>query len=306
MQALVFSIVVPTYERLQHVGVLLTALTRLDFAKQAFEVIVVDDGGTCDLEPVRAHNEGLNLRIVTQAHAGPAHARNSGAACATGCYLVFIDDDCVPDRGWLNELHAMLHRSPEHLIGGQVINAAGDNRFSNASQHISDCLHRHFNCNLPRQAKFFPSNNIAMSAGLFQSVGGFHLGFPLAGGEDREFCQRWLRLGFGLTYAPAAIVRHHHRLTFGSYWRQHFAYGRGACIFRRLARKRGEAVSFERLAFYRRLFASPAHDSATAKAGRAFLIAISQLAVASGYLRASLSANHSLPAIEKPSVRSTT
>jgi GT2 family glycosyltransferase len=292
MQAPVFSIVVPTYQRRQHVEILLEALAWLDFDKEAFEVIVIDDGGSSNdggessnLEPVRARFPGLNLRFVTQVHAGPAAARNRGAACAQGRYLAFLDDDCVPDCDWLVELLAMLRRFPDHLIGGRIENFALDNRFSRASQHITDCLHSHFNCDSTQQPQFFQSTNIAMSATLFRAVGGFHLAFPSAGGEDREFCHRWLRLGFGLAYAPAAIVHHNHRLTLGSYWRQHFAYGQGACIFRRVVRQRGDAVPFERLAFYRRLLAWPGGD--------AFLIAISQLAVAGGYLRALLSANRS-------------
>jgi GT2 family glycosyltransferase len=290
----VVSVVVPTYLRPDKVVDLLGALQSLDFAKEAFEVIVVNDGGPSNLEPLCACAAGLNLRMVTQAHAGPARARNRGAACASGRYLVFSDDDCVPDRDWLNEFLAVLDRFPEHLVAGRVVNAALANRFSCASQQIADYLHGYFNDNLGH-ARFFPSNNIAMSAKLFQSVGGFHSGFPLAGGEDREFCHRWHRRGFPMTYAPAAIVHHTHYLTLKSYWRQHFGYGRGARIFRSLARETGDPVSFERLAFYRGLLASRARDSDQAR--HALLIAISQAAVASGYLRETLHASRP-PAVE--------
>ena len=40
--------------------------------------------------------------------------------------------------------------------------------------------------------RFLPSNNLAVSAKRFHEAGGFDAGFPLAGGEDREFCRRWL------------------------------------------------------------------------------------------------------------------
>jgi GT2 family glycosyltransferase len=279
-------VIVPTYRRPQGLGVLLRALHSLHFAKEAFEVIVVDDGESSNLEALSNSLAGLNLRCISQAHTGPARARNRGAACASGRYLAFTDDDCIPDPNWLNELLAVLDHSPEHLVGGQVVNAAVDNRFSSASQQISDYLLRYLN-NDPRHPVFFLSNNIAMSAKLFHSVGGFHTSFPVAGGEDREFCHRCLRLGFGMTYAPAAIVHHNHRLTFTSYWRQHFGYGLGARTFRSLAKKTGHTVSFESLAFYRGLLASRATDSP--RAHHAFLIALSQLAVATGYARETLS-----------------
>lgn len=245
-------------------------------------MIVVDDSESCNPGRLRARFTNLNLRVVTQPHAGPAHARNRGATCAMGRYLAFTDDDCVPDRHWLTELLAALDRFPEHLIGGPVLNGVCDNRFSSASQHITDSLLSHFNGGHARQPTFFLSSNIAMSANLFQCSGGFHSAFAAAGGEDREFCHRWLRLGFSLTYAPAACVHHNQRLTFRSYLRQQFNYGRGAYVYRRLAQENGHPVPFERMVFYWRLLVSPDHASRTA--GRLLLVALSQLAVASGYV----------------------
>jgi GT2 family glycosyltransferase len=287
----VFSIIVPTYQRPQTLEILLESLRSLDFAKEAFEVIVVDDGGTSQLESLRSRAGDLNLRLVTQAHTGPARARNRGAACAVGQYLAFTDDDCLPDRNWLNELLAVLQRFPEHLVGGWILNFAVDNPFSSAAQQISDYMHSYFNASPTRSASFFPSSNIAVSARRFRSVGGFHAGFPMAAGEDREFCHRWLRLGHSMTFAPAAIVYHNHRLTLAGYWRQQFRYGRGARLFRRLVKGSGDPVSFERLSFYAGLLRSRPQEPN--KSGHAFLIAISQLAVASGYFWETLSASHS-------------
>jgi GT2 family glycosyltransferase len=51
---------------------------------------------------------------------------------------------------------------------------------------------------------------------------------PYAAGEDREFCDRWLRHGYRMAYVPKATVYHAHELTFCTFWRQHFGYGRGA------------------------------------------------------------------------------
>jgi GT2 family glycosyltransferase len=303
----VFSIIVPTYQRPQNLEILLESFRSLDFAKEAFEVIVVDDGGSSQLESVRSRAGDLNLKLVTQEHAGPARARNLGAAGAEGQYLAFTDDDCLPDRNWLNELLALLQRFPEHLVGGLILNLAVDNPFSSAGQQISDYINRYFNDG--QVASFFPSSNIALSARLFHSVGGFHAGFPMAAGEDREFCHRWLRLGHSMTFAPAAIVYHNHRLTFAGFWRQQFRYGRGARLFRRLAKGSGDPVSFERLAFYAGLLRSRPQEPG--KSGHAFLIAISQLAVATGYFwemltADSLAADPPIITAVQPSVRQVT
>lgn len=92
-----FSIVVPTYRRPQALRRCLAALSRLDYPRERFEVLVVDDGSDESPEPIVTEARGtVNARLIQQDHAGPARARNRGAAEATGTFLAFTDDDCEP------------------------------------------------------------------------------------------------------------------------------------------------------------------------------------------------------------------
>ena len=43
----------------------------------------------------------LPVRLLIQAPAGPAKARNRGAEEAHGRWLAFLDDDCEAAPGWL-------------------------------------------------------------------------------------------------------------------------------------------------------------------------------------------------------------
>src|SRR5262245_37328532 len=93
----VFSIVVPTYQRPDQLTMCLQSLTFLDYPRSNFEVIVVDDGSEMPPETVvAAFHDRLDVTLLTQPHAGPAQARNTGAAHAKGAFLVFTDDDCTP------------------------------------------------------------------------------------------------------------------------------------------------------------------------------------------------------------------
>ena len=56
--------------------------------------------------------------------------------------------------------------------------------------------------------------------------------YPLAAGEDRDWCARLVGSGRTLAFEPAALVRHHQELTAAGFWRQQVRYGRGAYRFR--------------------------------------------------------------------------
>ena len=253
----VFSVVIPTYNRPQYLERCLTALATLDYPRDRFEVIVVDDGSSPPIAPAAEPFQArLALTLIRQDNGGPAKARNTGAAHAKGQYLVFTDDDCQPHPPWLRTLEAELQAQPSALVGGYTVNALPDNLFSTASQVLIDYLYDYYNQR--HQPSFFASNNFAMAADQFRRLGGFDTSFPLAAGEDREFCDRWLQHGLPLAYAPAAQVSHTHHLSLRRFWRQHFNYGRGAyCFHQARARRASGEVKVEPLSFYWRLLTYP-------------------------------------------------
>jgi len=165
------------------------------------EVVVVDDGSPAPLaEIVDPFQKQLNVKLVVQRQAGPAAARNAGAAHAHGQFLAFTDDDCAPESGWLNHLAKGLRQNPAAAVGGRTLNALDDNVYSAASQWLIDYMYDYYNAAQPAP-KFFTSNNLALPAAAFRELGGFDTSFPLAAGEDRELCDRWrFRGGELLTY----------------------------------------------------------------------------------------------------------
>jgi glycosyltransferase involved in cell wall biosynthesis len=287
------SIIVPTRNRRGKIEKCLRALADQTYPHDRFEVIVVDDGSDAPLSttilPFCAH---MQLRLVEQKNAGPARARNAGAKHAAGRLLVFTDDDCEPTPGWLAALYGQFLRWPDRAIGGETINALPENAYSSASQLLVDYLYEYYGAGAAGAdgtaagPPFFTSNNLAVPAALFHDVGEFDSSFPLAGGEDREFCDRWQERGYRLLRAPDAIVRHSHRLSFATFWRQHMNYGRGAFHLRKArASRHRDAIRLEPFTFYGRLLMYPA------RAGRSetklllmTLMFVSQVANAMGFV----------------------
>jgi GT2 family glycosyltransferase len=276
-----FSIIIPTYERPAQLATCLEAVARLDYPLERFEVIVIDDGSdTPPEELVTSFRTRIDVQLLIAEHAGPAAARNLGAKRARGDCFAFTDDDCRPERGWLRALGARYQTEPEHLIGGRTLNALPQNIYSATSQAIIDVVYEHFN--RAGAAHFFASNNLAVPAEGFRSIGGFDERFITS--EDRDLCDRWLHQGYKMEYAPEALVHHAHPLTLDTLWRQHFGYGRGAFHFHRARRQRGAERFRPDGSFYFKLLS---HPSSTEKRSKALaltsLLLWTQLASTSGF-----------------------
>jgi GT2 family glycosyltransferase len=263
----------------------LQSLARLDYPRDRFEVIVVDDGSPSPPEDlVDSFRGGLDVTLLRQPHAGPAAARNAGAARASGDYLAFTDDDCAPAADWLKALAARFVPTPGHGVGGRTVNALPENLFSTASHQLIGYLYDYYNAE-PGGARFLASNNLALPAEGFRAAGGFDTTFPRAAGEDREFCDRWRHYGYRLTYAPEAVVYHAHALSFHHFWRQHFGYGSGAYHFHQLRASRAqERIRFEPMAFYLSPLRYPfSHERGWRALALAGLLVVSQVANAAGF-----------------------
>ena len=257
IMSLTFSVVVPTFNRPAALRACLEALANIEYSKDEWEAIVVDDGGSQPLDAViRDFSARLPLRFLRQENAGPAAARNRGAQEARGQFLAFTDDDCAPDKLWLRHLQEALQRHPQTLIGGHTLNALRDNSYAGASQLLIDYLYEQWN-ERAGTAQFFASNNMAMNRAAFLQLGGFDTTFTRAASEDREWCERWIASGRELFYAPKATIRHAHNLTLRSLWRQHFAYGSGAWQFHQARAARGGQFWKPRLSFYSGLLRYP-------------------------------------------------
>jgi len=231
-----FSVIIPTLNRPLELAECLRALSEMEYPRERFEVIVVDDGGTFPLaETLTKYGGGAKISTLRQACMGPGVARNSGAAISRGRYLAFTDDDCIPAPDWLSAIEKTLRSDKHLLVGGRVLNALPDNPYATASQIIVDFVNAYYRSgrDCPR---FFATNNVAMHAETFRKLGGFAAAFRTS--EDRDFCDRWLAAGYRLVYAPDAVIHHAHRLNLQSFWKQHMGYGRGAWRFYRAYRSR--------------------------------------------------------------------
>lgn len=121
------TVVLCTYNRADRVAEPIEAV--LAEAEVALELVVVDDGSTDATPTTLAGFDDLRLRVLRRPNGGLCRARNTGLAAARGRWTVFLDDDDVPEPGWLATL-AGLARQPGvgvSCCGGTIVD--GDGRF---------------------------------------------------------------------------------------------------------------------------------------------------------------------------------
>ena len=88
------------------------------------EVIVIDNNSNDATRQVVAEYTSLEnpeFRYLLEKRPGKSRALNAGIREARGEILAFTDDDCVPDRGWVENILKEFDSDPElSILGGRV------------------------------------------------------------------------------------------------------------------------------------------------------------------------------------------
>jgi GT2 family glycosyltransferase len=221
------SIVIPTFNRKQRLGRVLSALSVQTAAPSSFEVVVVDDGssdGTADW--LQSQSFPFALRVVRQANAGPARARNTGIDAAERPLLLFIDDDVVPSPELVGE-HLRCHEREQDVV---VIGPLGTlphyaQPWVAWEQERIDRQYRDMENGVwePTFRQFW-TGNASVARAHVRAVGGFDNDFLR--GEDVELGSRLHLRGLKFRFNPAAKTLHYAERSLESWVKAHGSYGR--------------------------------------------------------------------------------
>ncbi|HEX7802863.1 MAG TPA: glycosyltransferase [Pseudoxanthomonas sp.] len=217
------SIVVPVYNQVAHTLTCLRALAEHP-PLAACEILVVDDGSSDQTEAWMAQVAGLHFH--RRAHNGGFIAAcNDGAARARGEVLVFLNNDTVPQSGWLDALLDTFDTQPDAgLVGAQLVypdgrlQEAGGVVFSDGSawnygrfESPEDPRYASL-----RDADYCSGAAIAIPRALFESLNGFDTRYAPAYYEDTDLAFSVRAAGKRVLYQPAARVVHLEGITSGT------------------------------------------------------------------------------------------
>ena len=120
-----YSIIIPTMDRQEDLRISLDSLRTLDFPKDQFEILVVDNNSRDETRSItetflRA-NPDLQGRYFLEPEPGLHAGRHRGAMEARGDILCYLDDDVRVTPGWLRAVAETFMTTDAALVGGKVL-----------------------------------------------------------------------------------------------------------------------------------------------------------------------------------------
>ncbi len=224
------SIIIPTYNRKESLKETLLSLDKLDYPKEFYEVIVIDDGSTDKTSEVVEELKkrvGYCLTYFRQERKYISAAKNLGIKHSRGKVIISTDDDCLFEKQWLKNILKYFDDPEIGAIGGADRALTDDPFFMRCINYTltsfagtggirgTDGL---------SVGKYYPRGFcMAMSKRVIEDVGLFIEGF--APGEEIELGYRMKKSGYKLLYAPDVFVWHKRRATLKGFLRQIFSRG---------------------------------------------------------------------------------
>jgi glycosyltransferase involved in cell wall biosynthesis len=227
---MLFSLIIPVYNRPDEVDELLESLSKLDY-KEDFEIVIVEDGSSIKCDDVVGDYGGkLNISYYFKENSGPGNSRNYGMQKAKGDYFIIFDSDCIIPKTYLTEVSNALKQDYVDCFGGP--DKALDS-FSDIQKAINFAMTSFLTTGGIRGGsekidKFQPrSFNMGLSRKAFEASNGFGNIHP---GEDPDLSIRLWELGFETRLFPKAFVYHKRRIDWEKFTIQVNKFGKARPI----------------------------------------------------------------------------
>jgi glycosyltransferase involved in cell wall biosynthesis len=227
---MLFSLIIPVYNRPDEVDELLESLSQTDYSED-FEIVIVEDGSSLPCEDVvREYAGKLSISYYFKTNSGPGDSRNYGMRKAKGDYFIIFDSDCIIPKQYLTEVAKALKNDYVDCFGGP--DKALDS-FSDIQKAINFAMTSFLTTGGIRGGsekidKFQPrSFNMGLSRKAFEASKGFGNIHP---GEDPDLSIRLWNLGFETKLFPKAFVYHKRRIDWNKFSIQVNKFGKARPI----------------------------------------------------------------------------
>jgi len=172
-----FSIIVPAYNEEKYIADCLSSLLQIDYPKDCYEVIVIDNGSS-DRTVEIAETFDVQVHVKTGVKVGGV--RNYGASKAKGDVFVFIDGDCVVNEGILAECAISFSTERIGAVGGACLLRDNPN-WVETGWVIFEKLEK-------QRTNILAGSSFIVKKSIFQALGGFDV--HINAGEDTKLSKK--------------------------------------------------------------------------------------------------------------------
>ncbi len=209
------SIVIPVYNHFGHTLACLRALAAHPPLRTC-EILVIDDGSSDATEASLAQVPGLRYHRRA-ANGGFIAACNEGIAQARGDYVVLLNNDTVPQPGWLDALIDTFVQHPDTgLVGSQLLYPDGRLQESGGVVFADGSAWSYGRFESPedpryaylRDMDYCSGAAIAMPHALLEELGGLDRRYAPAYYEDTDIAFAVRAAGWHVRVQPGSVVIH--------------------------------------------------------------------------------------------------
>lgn len=194
------SVIIPALNEERMIGKCLDSLTKVDFAREHFEVILVDNGSRDrTLEIAESFQDRLNIRILQVKGVRISALRNTGAKAAQGSIVAFLDADCLALNDWLDRIFALAPADGVGVIGAHYL-------LPEDSTWVGRTWHVYQEAPKSGEVSHIPAGDLIMRREDFLRIGGFDESIQT--NEDYELCERARAAGMKVRAFPEIGVIH--------------------------------------------------------------------------------------------------
>lgn len=227
------SLVMPTFNRGENLKNIIDTILKCNVKEFAeVEILVVDDGSTVPAETFLSTmtlQPPFTLRVIRQANAGPAFARNNGFKQASNDVVLFMDDDILAFPDMLSK-HAFGHREyPGTVIYGYCPYTVPDKktpayRFLENLSYVEEQSDDKSNF-IPTQS--VASGNISVEKKMFPDGEFYKSSLRTPAAEEFELMARLAHNKIKIYFNPSIRGWHLQPATIEDKCKQEFKYGIG-------------------------------------------------------------------------------
>ena len=188
-----FSIIIPTYNSEKYIKSCLESIFNLNYPQNDYEIIVVDGGSK---DRTLGILKDYKVKLVHSKNISISNSRNLAVKQAKGKNLVFIDSDCLADKGLLNIADKYLDK---YACCGSFYKASKKHGWVAKTWLFIEGKKKGI-------VDWIPAGTLIVKKKIFLELNGFDE--KLETQEDTDFCYRLARKGYKIYNVPEIASTH--------------------------------------------------------------------------------------------------